>query len=300
MKFIALLLGLAIERLFTNLLKLGELRVFDRYFDAGMRLVERVGGWPGTLVAALVVAAPVAPVAIVAVVFEDVLWGALYIAFATFILVFSLGPRDLGAEVDDFVAASRRGDERAADQVARELLETDPPSDTHRRTLAIEEAVFVQSNNRTFGVLMWFLVLGPAGAWLFRVTDMLRRRAFFEAGRVRESSGERPAYVIPVQRLHGVLAWLPSRVLALSFALAGSFEPAVEDWRNYYRDCSEHFFEVNDEVVACAGLGALGKPPSKPEMLVADGAVAAMGLVNRSLVIWLVAIAVLTVVGAAV
>ena len=35
-------------------------------------------------------------------------------------------------------------------------------------------------------------------------------------------------------------------------------------------------------------------------MLVADGAISAMSLVNRSLVIWLVAIAVLTAVGAAV
>ena len=300
MKFIALLLGLLIERLFTNLFKLGELRLLDNYFDAGLRLVDRVGGWAGTLIAAFVVALAVAPVAIVAVVFEDVLWGALYIVFAILVLLFSLGPRDLGTEVDDFVAASRRGDERVANQVARELLETDPPSDTYRRTLAIEEAVFVQSNNRTFGVLLWFLLLGPAGAWLFRVTDMFRRRAFFEAGRARQSGLERPAYVTPVQRLHGLLAWLPSRAVALSFALAGSFEPAVEDWRNYYRDCSEHFFEVNDEIVACAGLGALGKPPSAPELLVADGAVSAMRLVNRSLVIWIVAIAVLTAVGAAV
>ena len=51
MKFIALLLGLAIERLFTNLFKLRELRLLDHYFDAGLRLVERVGGWGGTLIA---------------------------------------------------------------------------------------------------------------------------------------------------------------------------------------------------------------------------------------------------------
>ena len=300
MKFIALLLGLAIERLFTNLFKPGELRLLDRYFDVGLGLVERVRGWPGVLCAALVVLLPAAPVAAIAVVFQDVLFGAPYVAFAILVLLFSLGPRDLGVEVDDFVAASRRGDEAMANHVARELLETKPPSDTFRRTLAIEEAIFVQSNNRTFGVLLWFVLLGPAGAWLFRVTDMFRRRAFFEAERLRESGGERPQYVTPVQRLHGLLAWLPSRVVALSYALAGSFEPAVEDWRNYYRDCSEHFFEVNDEIVATAGLGALGKPPSGPELLAADGAVSAMRLVNRSLLIWLVAVALLTVVGAAV
>jgi AmpE protein len=222
-----------------------------------------------------------------------------YIGFATLVLLFSLGPRDLGTEVEDFIAATARGDTAMADQVARELLESDAPRDTARRTLAIEEAVFVQSNNRTFGVLLWFMLLGPAGAWLFRVSDLMRRRALFESGRIVADGGERPRHVRAVQRLHGALAWLPSRVVAMSFALAGSFEPAVSDWRDYYRDCSDHFFEVNEEIVACAGMGALGPPSERSNDEVAASAEAAMGLVHRSQLIWVVAIAVLTAIGAA-
>ncbi|MEO1576155.1 MAG: regulatory signaling modulator protein AmpE [Pseudomonadota bacterium] len=298
MKFIALLLAVLIERGSTSLFHLGELRWLDRYFDIGLRAVRRVGGWPGAIVALFFVALPVLPVAWVAVAFEDVLWGAAYISFAVIVLLFSLGPRDLASEVDDFVDATTRGDLQRARHVARELLETEPPQERSRRTLAIEEAVFVQSSNRTFSVILWFAFFGPAGAWLFRVTDLMRRRAFFEAERARERGDKCGQDLESVQRLHGALAWLPARLVALTFALAGSFEPAVADWRDYYHDCSERFFDVNDDIVACAGLGALGAPPDGEEPVEVRGARAAMGLVRRSEVVWLVAIAVLTAVGA--
>ena len=32
-----------------------------------------------------------------------------------------------------------------------------------RRTATIERAIYVQANNRIFGVVFWFLLLGPAG-----------------------------------------------------------------------------------------------------------------------------------------
>lgn len=298
MKFIALLLAVLIERGSTSLFHLGELRWLDRYFDVGLSVVRRVGGWAGAGVALVFVILPVVPVAWVAVAFEDVLWGAAYISFAVVVLLFSLGPRDLASEVDDFVDAATRGDLPRARHVARELLETEPPQDRSRRTLAIEEAVFVQSSNRTFSVILWFALFGPAGAWLFRVADLMRRRAFFEAERARERGDQCGRDVESVQRLHGALAWLPARLVALTFALAGSFEPAVADWRDYYHDCSERFFDVNDDIVATAGLGALGVPPDGDAPVEVRGARAAMGLVRRSEVIWLVAIAVLTAIGA--
>ena len=51
--------------------------------------------------------------------------------------------------------------------------------------------------------------------------------------------------------------------------------------------------------MACAGLGALGSGEGRADRQAAQGAQAAMSLVNRSLLIWLVAIALLTAVGAA-
>ncbi|MBT8136230.1 MAG: regulatory signaling modulator protein AmpE [Gammaproteobacteria bacterium] len=301
MNLLALALGLFIERFLTHLFHLREARWLDSYFDRGLRLLGN--GWLSHVGAALVVLVPVIPVAAFTIVFRETLLGLPYLAFAVIMLLFSLGPRDLEDEVEDYVESLQSGDAARADRIAKELLETEAPREKKKRSLAIEEAIFVQSNNRLFGVVLWFMLLGPAGAWLFRVTDMFRRRAMFEAGRAAEDDGTTPRYLEVAQRVHGVIAWPAARLLALSFALAGSFESAVADWREYYNDCAENFFHVNDDVIACAGLGALGNVVGEagdPGSLEIRGARSAMSLVSRTLWIWLTAIAILTIFGFAV
>jgi membrane protein required for beta-lactamase induction len=138
----------------------------------------------------------------------------------------SFGPRDLRDEVDDYVAARQRGDDDAAARRAKELLEADASGRGAGLRDAVEEAIFVQANNRIFGVIFWFMVLGPAGAWLFRVSDLLRRRAAFQGARgdLHDSLGR------ALVALHGLLAWIPARLAAVSYALAGSLEDAVGNW----------------------------------------------------------------------
>jgi len=298
---LALALGLFLERFFTHLFHLREARWLDGYFDRGLRVLR--GGFFSQLGAILIVLVPVLPVAVFAVVFRDVLLGLPFLVFAVLMLMFSLGPRDLEDEVEDYVEALHRGDTQRAHRIAKELLETEAPSESQQRVMAVEEAIFIQSNNRLFGVVLWFMLLGPAGAWMFRVGDMFRRRAIYEAGRAETDGGETPPYVKLAQHIHGAIAWLPARLVALTFALAGSFEEALSDWRAYYHDCADNFFQVNDDVVACAGVGALGNPqressdPTGPEI---RGARSALQLVSRSLWVWLTAIAVLTIFGFAV
>jgi membrane protein required for beta-lactamase induction len=201
--------------------------------------------------------------------------------------------------VNDYAAALEGDDEQRRAWRAKAITEREAPPGSAR---AVEDAIFVQANNRIFGVILWFMLLGPSGAWLFRMTDLLRRRAVFEGGRARDLTGTEPQYVHAVQRVHGVLAWLPARLLAIGYALAGSFEDAVSDWRTYYQNCSERFFEVNDAVLACAGAGALRTRAFAPDAdgTGAEGVRGAMRLVNRTLIVWLTAIALLTVVGWAV
>ncbi|NNF67916.1 MAG: regulatory signaling modulator protein AmpE, partial [Gammaproteobacteria bacterium] len=168
MNILALALGLFLERFFTHLFHLREARWLDSYFDRGLALLR--GGIFGQIGALVIVLVPVLPVAVFAVVFRDTLLGLPYLLFAVLMLMFSLGPRDLEDEVDDYVAAIQNGDTQRAARIAKELLETEAPREKQQRTLAIEEAIFVQSNNRLFGVVLWFMLLGPAGAWLFRVS----------------------------------------------------------------------------------------------------------------------------------
>ena len=302
MNLLALALGLFIERFLTELFHLREARWLDGYFDVVLQVIGERKGIIGLALAVVAVTLPVLPVIAFFVFFRDLLYSVPYFLFAVVVLMFSLGPRDLEEEVDEYVEALRNGETEKAARVAKELLETEPPQERRRRTLAIEEAIFIQSNNRLFGVVLWFMLLGPIGAWAFRVSNMFRRRAIYEAARGTSAGAQRPGYGVAAQRLHGVVAWLPARLLALAYALAGSFETAVSDWRAYYNDCAEQFFDVNDDVVACAGVGALGGAAAAgadagPEV---QGARNAMRLVSRTLWVWLTVIAVLTIFGFAV
>ncbi|MFK8028891.1 MAG: regulatory signaling modulator protein AmpE [Gammaproteobacteria bacterium] len=305
MKLLALLLGLFIERVSTNLFGLREIRWLDRYFDRALALMGNGKGVRAYIVAVIAIALCALPVFAITYFIQAKFFGlfelAVSVIASVIVLFLALGPRDLSAEVDEFSAASARGDDEAMRRVAKELLEFDPPEKDDLLGGAVASAVFVQSTNRTFGVVLWFVLLGPLGAWVFRITDLMRRRAFYESDRREHEGKDELPFLRPVQNLHGILVWLPSRLAAMSFALAGSFEPATTAWKAYYSECSEEFFNVNDDVVASAGCGALGRQ-AQADMAESPGAGArcALSLVERSTIVWLVVISLLTIGGAAI
>lgn len=305
MNLIALALGLLLEKLLTRWLHLRQPHWFDGYFDWSMRHLHKLAGAPAIVGVVLVALIPALPVLIVAYFFSNVLLGVPYLMFATLVLLFALGPRDLGDDVDEFANAQDSGDSSAAEAAARQLLEKPVPDNHPQRIHALRQAIFVQANNRLFGVIFWFMLLGPAGAWLFRVTDLMRKRAVFSMRQgVIGDETLRPSFARAILRCHGVLAWPSARLLALGYALAGSFEDAVSDWRAYYQNTSEHFFEVNNDILAAAGCGAQGVTPGGEDLstdgiceLEADAARSAMSLVVRTLVVWVTFIALATLLG---
>jgi membrane protein required for beta-lactamase induction len=298
MSLLALLFALACERGLTHLLRLRELRWLDRYGDW---VAARIAGQRGPALVAATVAAvllPVLPVAMASWFLGSRLLGLPQFAFAVFLLLFTFGPRDLKDEVDDYVAALERGDREAAAAGARELLENDAVGRGARTRDAVEEAIFVQANNRIFGVIFWFMVLGAAGAWLFRVSDLLRRRAAFEAMRASRPVSE-PSISGALALVHGVLGWLPARLTALSYATAGSFEDAVGNWRVAVDGASTGLLDRAEDLLARVGRGSLqpsiaAVPTEGLDLATARGA---WRIVSRALWIWLAVIAVLVLVG---
>lgn len=297
MNLIALFLGLLLERVMTRVLHLRELRWFDRYFDWGFGKMSAVGPYFSIPVGVLLVLFPCLPVFFIAIYFSPLLLGIPYLVFAALVLLVSLGPRDLGREVEDYCRAVESGDEGTAEKTAKELLEADAPRRADARELALEDAVFVQANNRLFGVIFWFMILGPMGAWLFRVLDLMRRRAQFEACRDGVVDFEEMIFLRATQRMHWLFAWVPARLLAVGYALAGSFEDAVADLRTYYQECSPHFFDSNEDVMACVGKGALGLGKGADSQAQVSRLRAAMRLVNRTLFIWVTIISVVVLFG---
>jgi AmpE protein len=119
----------------------------------------------------------------------------------------------------------------------------------------------------------------------------------FEAGRKAAAGEPAPRCLTIVQSLHGLLAWVPARLLALGYAMAGSFEEAVSDWKAYYESCSDKFFHVNDAILAAAGRGAIQQEPAAPGEPSAKSVRSAMNLVRRTLLVWVTVISLLTLAG---
>ncbi len=303
MKLIALIVGLLLERLVTHLLHLRELRWFDRYFDWSLARLGGAPDWARMPFALVLLALPVLPVVVAAAVLltAGLFWNVPYFVFAVFVLLFSLGPRDLGEEVRDYVDTVQMERFEESQRIAKELLEARATRGGERRELVVEEAVLVQANNRIFGVVLYFVALGPVGAWLFRVSDMFRRRAVYEAERDADDARVNAAQV--VETMHGVLAWLPARLTCLGYALAGSFEDAIAAWRRVTAGASMRFFELNDELIAVVGRAALAPQDGEQPLDVlqeAARAAAAMRLVVRTLFVWLTVVALMTLFGWAV
>ena len=297
MNFLALLLGLALERVLTHLFHLREFRWLDPLFDAHLRRLRSAASgtgrrWVALALTGLLVAFLVAPVGLLSGALQGELLQIPYFLFAVLVLLFSLGPRDLDDEVEDYGDALQSGDASTQRSVAEVLLERLPPDMPADRNRAVERAIYVQANNRIFGVVFWFLLLGPTGAWAFRVLDLLRHRAEMKAGEEVATPT-----MDAVRTLHGLLAWIPSRLLALGYVLAGNYEEAMASWRNGGREATLSFAEGTAEIVARVGIAASGRGA----LDVADAVEAldrirgARSLVMRTLWrIWCPVIAVLT------
>ena len=303
MTLIALLIGLIIERLATQIFHWRRMRWLERIIDKGFSLAARFAGLPALISVIVLTVILVLPVAAVTIVLGDTLFGFPHVVLAVVVLFFSLGPNDIGEDVNEYCSALEEGDEERIEQTAKTLVENTLPDAPLERIRCVEEAVCIQANNRLFAVIFWFVLLGPLGplgAWAYRVTDLVRRRAVFQAGRVERDA----ATIVPLREaavaLHGWLAWIPARLTAIGYAVAGHFDAALAAWRSRADVPAATTSENSERLLARVGTAALALEAGEDEDLTARGvrgATAAKRLVFRLLLIWAVIISAMTLYG---
>jgi AmpE protein len=307
MHLIALLIGLAIERLATQLFHWRRLRWLDRIIDAGFRLAERLGNWPALIPVVFLAVVLALPVFAVMYFLGDTLQGFTYLILAIVVLLFSIGPQDIGEQVADYCKALESEDEEQIQITAKAIIEGDVPGEARARIARVEGAVCVQANNRLFAVVFWFVILGavsgsigPLAAWIYRVTDLIRRRAVFSAARDESADGCMARIRDAAELLHGWLAWIPARLTALGYAAAGHFDDAIAALRAPTEERDETTSIRSEHLLARVGVAALALQDRAEESVTERGirgAQAANKLVFRTLLIWAVVIAAMTLYG---
>jgi AmpE protein len=307
MHLIALLIGLVIERFATRFFHWRRMRWLEGMIDGGFRQAERLGNWPAIIPVIVLAVLLVLPVVAIMFSLGETLQGFTYLILAIFVLLFSIGPKDIGEEVDDYCKALESEDEEQIQCAAKAIIEGDVPTDARERIARVEEAVCVQANNRLFAVVFWFVVLGavmsyigPLAAWSYRVTDLIRRRAVFNATRNDESMGSCERIRDAAELVHGLMAWVPARLTALGYATAGHADDAIAALRAPTEDRDASLSDRSEQLLARVGVAALALQ-DRPDETITErgirGARAANQMVFRLLLIFAVIIAAMTLYG---
>ncbi len=289
MTLLVIVLSLFIERVWTAL---ADLRSFT-WFE---RLVDRLAGngaarsSSGVFVMLAVMALPLFVVAVAHVLLVKI-FAVLGLIFAVLVVLFCLGPRDLDADVHHFLNAWEQGDEDKAQRYARRIYgETAEPVEMRALGRPVVEGIVVAAHERWFGVIFWFVILGPLGALWYRLACVLRDKCLRQ--------GEEDAFKDAVLLMHHILAWIPVRLTLLSYALTGNFGDTLEALRKEDYGWKSDWLVNNHLLLICGGLGALQLEQElaadETRVVGASYVRAALGLVLRTLVLTIALIAVLT------
>lgn len=224
---------------------------------------------------------------------DQVLFGLPAFAFAIIVLFYCWGPRDLDADVEAVLKAPD-SERRAA---AAQALRPDPATTTlPLESAPLVEATFASALSRWFGVLFWFVILGPAGALGYRAVQLLARHVSFAA------SIDAQQHAL-LDRTARVLDWAPAHLMALTLALVSEFDAVIKTWRDYHAAHGQGYFTLD-----LGFLGALARAGVDADVVDDDGGVADVGnplleladartVLRRILVVWLALIALVALVG---
>lgn len=286
MSLIAILLSLLVERFLGSMAELRQFGWFHRYCRL---LANRLRGRPylnGPAAVLLLLAPPLLLTGAIDY-YLGQFWFLLALAFAVLVLLLSFGPCDLEAEVEAFIDARERNDEESAIWHASELIGDEIPKHSAQLTRRIMESTLGEANERLLAVVFWFVLLGPAGALLYRLSQQLM---------VVERDSE-DDFADAAMRLHHLLAWLPARFCVLAYALAGSFVETIQAWRNE----PSRWPESTRHILIAAGFGALRFEPEEleednPEQHI-EMVNETLSLVRRAVLVFISAIALFTLAG---
>lgn len=236
---------------------------------------------------------PVLITALLQQLFAASLFGLPSLLFAGTMLLFCLGPTDLDTQVNDYIRCVETEDEEGLRQIARDIIEDEPPTSEPALSQSVAEGVLLQANQRLFGLLFWFLLLGPMGALLYRMAVQLPKL---------DQSNRDIDFLLNAKQLLLILDWLPARFTAICYAIAGSFEDALYGWRSYQERRYDEFSDSNSAILICTGGGAmrlttlLGENSDELQDY-SHLPQSAMALIWRSLVVWLVIAGLLVLTG---
>ena len=281
---LAILITLGIERFYRNLDEYRNLEWFSVWSNwvEAHQLVE--GKWARAVSILLTLFAPLLLVQQLNVWMVEGGW-LPELLFSIVLLVLSMGPRDLRAQVESILENWSQGDIEGGILKAEGLLDGELPEEEQKIVRTLTESVLVEANQRLFSVLFWFVLLGPAAGLLVRLGLMLEQ---MQRGDEEDSSQSM------IEQFNKLLAWPPAHLVAISYAMVGDFSSS-------FRRILEHAgdWNSNSKILRHSGLGAIRLEDDGVMTGTADLQEVwdALEMVRRSEVVWVALLAFLILAG---
>jgi len=163
-------------------------------------------------------------------------------------LYLALGGRSLWQHAEQVRLALESGDTALArDKVSLLVSRNVSTLDAQGIASATVESVLENGNDAVFAALFWFALAGVPGVVLYRLSNTLDAMWGYRNDRYHQ-------FGWAAARLDDLLNFIPARLTALSYALAGQFRPAMQCWMEQGRIWKS----PNAGPVMAAGAGSLG------------------------------------------
>ena len=237
------------------------------------------------------------------------------VAWNVALLYVTLGFRQFSHHFTGIRDALNDGDEPLARQLLADWQQVEvnelPRNEIVRHV--IEHSV-LSAHRHVFGVffsyaLLSIVGLGPVGAVVYRIAEFAKRywsqTPTLATNPLQENHNWTSTSLqeVVTDSWHAI-DWIPARATAMGFAIMGSFEDAMDGWRHH----AEKFPNDNDGVILAATAGAinvqLGGAALQPELPGSSSTpgrapelahfAQVVGLVWRTVVMWLVLVALLS------
>ncbi|MBS0556152.1 MAG: cobalamin biosynthesis protein [Proteobacteria bacterium] len=212
-------------------------------------------------------------------------FGLIGFVFAVVVLFYAWGPRDLERDVEAVDKAADGASRLAAAQCLRRDGDGAELPFTAEKLVA---ATFEAALSRWFGVLFWFVVLGPCGALLYRLAQLLAALPAADDSAL-------------ARKFAALLDWLPAHLMALALALVSNFDAVFAAWRDWHRAHAQGYANLDlgflDAIArssVAADVAADGQADAQSPLVALDDA---MVLVRRVLIVWLTLIALVVLAG---
>jgi AmpE protein len=277
LRLLAVLIALAIVWSVPQLARWRDERWFRGW-------VNRLGDTSGPGRVAVILLVPVVATAIVAgllasLPFFDLAW----LAFSIAVLVYALGPREIETDIDAIL--------RAPDTLRRDEAIAGLRHDEQALTWfapALVTAAFYGALRRRFGVLFWFLLLGPAGGLGYRLAQILGRDASLALDTATRTAA---------QRVADALDCIPAHLMVFAMALVSDFDAVIGAWKQWHHTSGSPRSRLDPDF-----LGAVARAGVDADVEAGDGYVQdvsdpvaeledARRVIRRVLIVWLAVVA---------